>query len=207
MSPLNWGDWNSDTASSSNVDIQGDTFTLATTAITSFEGDLSAFSGDTGDFETTTDQAFDGTQSLGKTTGGQHSAIWITDAVYTSGESFTLSAWVYTGDNEIRGGPTLVDASTGNGYIAYVDAGTGLNISTATPTWSDNIASTSIGLETNQFYNVELSHDGNDGLSATLFDYNGSDHTVTATDGTYAPNTVGANAYDIGWYADFYEEV
>ena len=205
---LTFGDWNSDTATSTNIDIQGDTFTLATTAITSFEGDLSAFSGDTGAFETTTAQAYDGTQSLGKTADNVHDAVWLTDSVYTSGNAFTLSAWVYTGGDLQRGGPTLVDASTGNGYVAYIDPGNDLTIATVSPRF-DSVVNQRGSLPTAStgWYRCELSHDGAGGISSTLYNYGGSDYSVSASDSSYSPNTAGANVYDTSWYADLYEEV
>jgi len=203
--PLNWGDWNSDTAAKSDIEVQGDTVTLAEDYITSFEADLSNFAGDTGSFETTSNQAYDRSKSLGKTADGRHDAVWLSSDQWSAGDSVTLTSHVYTGSDLIRGGPTLVRASDGYGYVAYVDPNNALTIATVTPTFNspinnnDTLPTTSDG-----WYKLEFSHDGVDQLTATIYDYSGSDYSVTATDGSYSPTTVGADAYDVGWYADYY---
>lgn len=170
-----------------------------------FENGLGNFQGDTGDFFTTTDASVNGDYSVERSGNDQnHRGIWYNSAQFSTPVTVWLA--IRTGaDTSYRGGGLLVN-SNGDGYVAYVDPAHGLSIVTATAGRYDSriSSSVSIGTDTIQFYTLELNHDGADGISATLHNFNGSDHTVSVTDSTYTPDRTGAQCYDNGYRADFF---
>lgn len=175
----------------------------------SFESGISGYSNDTGAFTTTTLRAFDGSDSLTKNDGGgNHKLIYQTGTVpFTPSNPKRASVRYYIDDSsDHAGGVCLIDSATGDGYLAYVNTGGDkLQIYEITAGDLDPALTNpgSITIPTGEWLEIELEHDGGDGLTATMYDASGSTvETTSTTDATTDPDTLGVEMFPEGVEAD-----
>lgn len=171
-----------------------------------FESGFSGYSGETEAWSTTTSRAYEGSTAISKDADQAIDGIYTDSDLAAADESKTASVWVYwpgDGSAERRGGVSLV-VSDGSGYVAYFDpnSGGGDNYITlyklhGPSSLGSSIAQESLGSLSAGWYQINLKHDGGNGLEAWVSD--GSSQIgsrATATDSQTDPTRAGLAVYD-----------
>lgn len=162
--------------------------------------DLSGYAGETGQFGMGNSNPHSGVYAVARTSSdNSHGGIYYNSAQVSSGSALTSEVWFYhDGSGTERGGAYLCD-TTGAGYVGYLDPGNALHIGKVSgPTaWGTSLNTVTDSNPASGFYRIQMKTDGAGNLTAELFDSAGTSvSSVTATDSTHSPTTVGVWSYD-----------